>query len=140
MHKKYRIRANADFQRIRREGRTSVHPLLVISVLPNGLEHSRFGFAVSRQIGKAVHRNRIRRRMRELVRGRIQDGKIAAGWDVVLIARTPIQGASYHQIDEAIGLLLRRAGLWNRRAAQSLHPEDGGPKGGGAPGPLRADE
>jgi RNase P protein component len=41
----------------------------------------------------------------------LQKHEIAAGWDVVLIARRPIQDASFHQVDEAIGLVLRRAGL-----------------------------
>jgi ribonuclease P protein component len=111
MHKKYRLRANADFQRLRSEGRTLLHPLLVLSALPNGLEHARFGFVVGRRIGKAAVRNRIKRRMREAVRIRIREGQLATGWDVVLIARHPIRGASYHQVDEAIGLLLRRADL-----------------------------
>ena len=116
MRRKYSLRANADFQRIRREGRSLVHPLLVIVTLPNGLEHSRFGFAVGRRVGKAVDRNRLKRQMRESVRVRIQKREIAAGWDVVFIARKrmrPISGsaASFHQVDEAIGLLLRRVGL-----------------------------
>jgi len=111
MHKKHRLRSGDDFRRIRREGRTSVHPLLVLSVLPNRLEYSRFGFAVGRRIGKAVRRNRIKRRMRESVRMRIQDGDMAAGWDIVLIARHPIRDASFGQVDGAIGLLLRRANL-----------------------------
>jgi ribonuclease P protein component len=109
MHKKYRLRSGDDFRRVRREGRTSVHPLLVLSVLPNDLEYSRFGFAVGRRIGNAVCRNRIKRRMRESVRIRIQGGEITGGWDVVLIARRPIQDASFRQVDGAIGLLLRRA-------------------------------
>ena len=111
MRKENRLRANADFERLRREGHTWLHPLLVASALPNGLEHSRFGFAVGRRIGKATERNRIKRRMREAVRLRIKKGEIATGWDVVFIARRPIRDASYHQVDEAIGLLLRRAGL-----------------------------
>jgi ribonuclease P protein component len=112
MHKKHRLRSGDDFRRIRREGRTSVHPLLVLSVLPNNFEYSRFGFAVGRRIGKAVRRNRIKRRMRESVRVRIGQGGIAAGWDIVLIARYPIQDASFRQVDGAIGLLLRRARLF----------------------------
>jgi ribonuclease P protein component len=111
MRRKYRLRANTDFQRLRREGRALVHPLLVLSVLPNDLEHSRFGFAVGRRVGKAVIRNRIKRRMRESVRSRLQKHEIAAGWDVIFIARRPIRDAAFHQVDEAIGLVLRRAGL-----------------------------
>ena len=111
MRRKYRLRANADFQRVRREGDTRVHPLLVISTLRNRLDHSRFGFVVGRRIGNAVERNRIKRRMREAVRARVQRNEIAAGWDVVLIARHSLRDASFHQVDEAIGLLLRRAGL-----------------------------
>jgi hypothetical protein len=38
------------------------------------------------------------------------------GWDVVFIARYPIRDASYHQVDEAIGLMLRRAGLLDEAA------------------------
>jgi ribonuclease P protein component len=111
MRRKYRLRANADFQRLRREGRSFVHPLLVALTLPNGLEHSRFGFAVGRRLGKAVDRNLLKRRMRESVRVRIQRDEIAGGWDIVLIARRGAPNAPFHQVDEAIGLVLRRAGV-----------------------------
>jgi ribonuclease P protein component len=111
MHKKYRLRTNASFQSIRREGRVLLHPYVVMSWLPNGLEHSRFGFSVGRRIGQAVKRNQIKRWMREALRLRIQNGEIAAGWDVVFIARYPVREASFHQVDQAIGLLLRRAGM-----------------------------
>ena len=111
MRRKNRLRANADFKRLRREGRTWAHPLLVLSVQPNCLGYSRFGFAIGRRLGNAVDRNRIKRRMRESVRMRLKRREIAAGWDVVLIARHPIRNASFHQVDEAIGLVLRRACL-----------------------------
>jgi ribonuclease P protein component len=115
MRREYRLRKNADFERLRRKGRAQFHPLLVISVLRNDLEHSRFGFVVGRKIGKANKRNWVRRRMREAVRKRMQQGQIDAGWDVVLIARRPMRGATFHQVDEAIGLLLRRAGLMSEK-------------------------
>jgi ribonuclease P protein component len=111
MEKRRRLRENADFQRLRREGQTLARPLIVLAFLPNDLGYSRFGFAVGKRIGKAVARNRIKRRMREAVRTSLQEGQIAEGWDIVLIARRPIVEASFQQVDETIGLLLRRAGL-----------------------------
>jgi ribonuclease P protein component len=111
MRRTHRLRASEDFQRVREQGRTLVHPLLVISRLSNGRRDSRFGFAVGRRLGKAVVRNRIKRWMRESVRVRVQNGLVAEGWDVVLIARVPMRLSSFHQVDAAIGLMLRRAGL-----------------------------
>jgi len=113
IRKKYRLHTNADFQRIRREGQTAVHRLLVLAVLPNELDHSRLGFTVGRRIGKAVERNRIKRWMGESVRIKMEKGEIATGWDIVFIARRPIRDSSFQQVDQAIGLLLRRAGLQN---------------------------
>src|SRR4030067_346300 len=99
MERKYRLRFNADFQRVRQKGRSWANHLMVLSALPNDLEHSRFGFAASKRIGKAAVRNRARRRMREAVRLRL--GLIASGWDVVLIARPAIRQATYAEITRA---------------------------------------
>ena len=111
MQRRHRLRSSADFRHVRQQGRTLAHPLLVLSYVENNLESSRFGFVVGGRLGKAAKRNRIKRRMREAVRMRIQERKIARGWDIVLIARQPIVTASFQQVDQAIGLLLRRADL-----------------------------
>ena len=111
MRTKLRLQSNAEFQRIRREGHTLVHPLLVLSTLSNNLPYSRFGFVVGRRFGKAAERNRLKRRMREAVRIRVRSRQIAAGWDVVLVARHPLREASFRQIDQIVELLLCRAGL-----------------------------
>jgi ribonuclease P protein component len=111
MRKNNRLRNNADFERVRREGATRLHPIVVIAYRPNGLGNSRFGFTVGRKIGKAVKRNQIKRWMREAVRLRLKRGEISPGWDVVLIARRTIETASFRQVDQAIDLVLRRAGL-----------------------------
>lgn len=105
----YRLRSDKQFQRVRREGRSWTHPLLVLCALPNDLGHSRFGFSVSHWVGKAVARNRAKRLMREATR--LHQGDIKVGWDLVFIARHPIREANLKQVEQAVGQLMRRAGL-----------------------------
>lgn len=107
--RKHRLTRTSDFQRVRREGRSWADRLLVLSRTPNDLQVSRFGFSVSRRIGGAVARNRIRRLMREVVR--LQCDRVAPGWDVVFIARQGIIGADYWAVESSATRLLRLAGL-----------------------------
>ncbi len=81
----------------------------MLCVLPNDLLYSRFGFSVSSRIGNAVNRNRIKRRLREAMRLRMD--LVKPGWDLVFIARNPIRSADYHEMDAACARLLRRAHL-----------------------------
>lgn len=109
MKARYRVRANERFQEIRKQGEAYHDGLLVMCVLANGLPYSRFGFSVSNRIGGAVVRNRIKRRLREAIRLRMEE--IKPGWDIVFIAKHPIRRADYHQMDAACARLLRRAHL-----------------------------
>jgi ribonuclease P protein component len=109
VNKRYRIRENSRFQEIRQQGKSYSSELLVMCVLANELPYSRFGFSINARIGGAVIRNRIKRRLREIIRLRMET--IVPGWDVVLIARRPILCADYHQLDVACARLLRRAHL-----------------------------
>lgn len=73
---------------------------------------SRFGFSASRRrIGNAVECNRVKRRLRAIVR----DAGIEAGWDVLLIARRGVVGSEYSDIERSLSRLLRRAGIRARR-------------------------
>ena len=109
MNREFRLRERERFEQVRREGSCWTDRLIVLCALPNGLARSRFGFSVSRRVGNAVVRNRLKRRLREVVRLQLQG--IAVGWDVVLIARPPIARADYREIERAVGRLLRQAGL-----------------------------
>lgn len=120
MNRRHRLVYNEEFQRVRRQGGSWSHPLLILLALPNGLAHTRFGFLVSKRIGKAVVRNRVRRLLREAARLRLDH--IAPGWDIVLIARTPIVGADWKHIGEALDSLLQRAEL---SAGSSVVPDTG---------------
>ena len=62
---------------------------------------------VSRRIGNAVVRNKVKRRLREAVRLT----PVKAGWDAVFIARRGTERAGYPELKQAAGNLLRRAHL-----------------------------
>jgi ribonuclease P protein component len=109
MNQIYRLRRSEDFQIVRRDGQFYASPLLVLAFLRNDLNHSRFGYVVNRRLGKAVHRNKIKRRMREATRLRIPT--IKEGFDLVLIARKPIIEAAYVDVEKTVAGLLKRAKL-----------------------------
>ena len=116
MNRDLRLRERERFGQVRREGACWTDRLVVLCALPNGLNRSRFGFSVSRRVGKAVLRNRLKRRMREILR--LRSTGVAAGWDIVFIARQPMARADYHEIERAVERLLRQAGLTLPRAEQ----------------------
>jgi len=109
MERRYRLREDEDFQKVRQEGRSWTQPLMILCVLPNGLSHSRFGFSVSRRVGRATVRNRVKRMMREAVRRRMSE--IPLGQDLVFIARAPIAAAPFPEVEATVERLLLQAGL-----------------------------
>lgn len=109
MKRKLRLTKREDFARVRLEGRYWSNSLLALGASPNALTHSRFGFVVSRRIGKAVRRNCVKRLLREAARLRIE--QISPGWDMVVIARTQAAQADFWRLDEALARLLDSAGL-----------------------------
>lgn len=109
MQRRFRLRTDAQFRRVRGAGRSWANSLLVLYALANGEGVSRFGFAVGKRIGKAVTRNRTKRLLREAVRQNLP--AIKPGYDVVLIARTPIATATFREVAAAVQQLLRRSQL-----------------------------
>jgi len=104
-----RLRRPADVARVRQQGKSNRHPLLILLVLPNELNVSRFAFVASRRVGKAVERNRAKRLLREAVRHRLSN--IAPGWDCVLIARPSMVKAHFTDVETAVAQCLKRAKL-----------------------------
>ena len=99
------LRRKADFGALSHRGRARRHRLLTVRVRRNGLGRVRCGFAVSRRVGGAVVRNRIRRRLRELMRALPPED----GFDVLVSANPRIVDASFQELRVALGATIAEA-------------------------------
>ncbi len=96
------------YARVYDGGGSWVNGLLVLKALPNGLTLSKYGFSVSKRVGKAVVRNKVKRLLREILRVT----RLKPGWDIVIIARPAAGSANYIKLEKSVNGLLSRARLF----------------------------
>jgi ribonuclease P protein component len=104
-----RLRRGADYRRAFAHGRRKANRLLTLYYVKNDQGQSRVGLVLGRRVGKAVQRNKVRRRLQEILRGR-WDG-IRDGRDLVLVVRKEAKDASFQELAEAVADVTARAGL-----------------------------
>jgi len=109
LKRKFRLTRYNDFVRVRKNGRSVTHPLVVLVYQANSLSFSRFGVAANHHLGNAVQRNIVKRRLRTCLHGIYLNVK--PGWDIALLARKPVVLANYRELDQAIERLLQKADL-----------------------------
>ena len=107
MQRRQRLTGSKRFSQIHIEGSSAANRLLVIRYLTNGNNYSRFAFLVSKRVGNAAVRNKVKRRLREAVRL----NPVKAGWDALFIVRRGARSAKYQDLKDAIDNLLQRANL-----------------------------
>ena len=102
------LKLNHIFQRLyRTNGQANGH--LVLYARKNRTDTNRVGIAVSKKLGHAVVRNRVRRRLREVYR--LNEDKFQSGWDIVVVARTRAIYADFGQLTEAYMTAAQKAGI-----------------------------
>lgn len=114
-----RLARRRDFAAVYGRKKSWANPLLVLHVRWHpkenaGAETRRFGFSVSKKVGKAHDRNGVKRRLREICRlvGNPSDGEAwRQGFDAVFVARSESAHASYTELGNAVRELGRRGGV-----------------------------
>jgi len=102
MKASWALTKRAQYALVYQKGSTYIDRLIVMKVLSNGLDLSRYGFAVTKKVGKAVQRNRLKRLLRQIVGSKL----LKPGWDIVFIVRRRAVDTDYHQLEKAIAGLL----------------------------------
>ncbi|MES2461402.1 MAG: ribonuclease P protein component [Armatimonadota bacterium] len=109
-----RLAKRRDFAAVYARKRSWAGPLLVLYVRRYREDcvdsvTRRFGFSVSKKVGKAHDRNRIKRCLREICR--LRGGEWLSGFDVIFVARSGANKADYRALEEEVKQLMARAGL-----------------------------
>ena len=112
--KRGRLSRSAEFERVYRQGRSHANRFLVLYAFPRGGEDAaRLGLSVSRKVGGAVERNRVKRLLREAFAARAEE--LPAGHDVVLVARPDVRELAENEgldgVRRALDELVDKAGL-----------------------------
>ena len=87
---------------------------LVLYARKNHSSCNRVGITVSKKLGSAVVRNRVRRRLREVYR--LNEDRFAPGWDIVVVARSRCTKADFRSLTDAYLSLAEKAGILNEAA------------------------
>ena len=103
------LKKNYEFQRLYSKGKSAVSPYLVVYVRKTKRSVNRIGITVSTKLGKAVVRNRVRRRLREIYR--LHEEAFKPGLEMVIVARVKAVRASYRQLEQSFMAECERLGV-----------------------------
>jgi len=114
----YRLKKNFEFTIIYRRGKSFANDILVIYILKNKKNkdnnfniYNKIGVSVSKKVGNSVVRSRCKRLISESFR--LNYDHIIKGYDFIFIARNPIKGKNYVDVEKAMKNLIKKAGLYN---------------------------
>ncbi len=116
----FTLKKNREYSYVYRRGKSCAGHYMVLIVAPRKYGGLGAGFSVSKKVGGAVVRNKVRRRLKESLRQYLLE--ISANAQIIFIARASIAEADFSAIVREMGYLLRKAGLLPKKAEQMQRP------------------
>ena len=116
------MKENSLFRRLYARGKSAANSYLVIYCRKNGSTENRIGYTVSKKLGHAIVRNRVRRRLREIYR--LHESEFLPGRDIVVVARSRTVGAPYAKLERAFLSLSEKLGLLAEKRDDPETPAD----------------
>lgn len=111
MNKEHRIRKNEQFQTIIKKGTLYKYSLCYCYYMPNELDKLRIGIAVSKKVGNAVIRNKIKRQIRAIVRPYVRTHT----GDYIFVAKKDILKHSFNELSQTIAIIFDENGEYNEK-------------------------
>lgn len=99
MEKQLSLRKNTDFERVYKKSKAFYNRDFTVLIKNNGLDHPRFGFSISKKVGKANQRNKLKRRLREIIR---HNYKNINNVDIIIIPKRHTVDFTYGQLESSI--------------------------------------
>jgi len=96
----YRLRRRSEFRRVYDEGQRRSASLATVFMRANGLPHARLGITAPTHLGKAVQRNRVKRRVREFFRR--HRTALPGGWDIVVNPRRGVAEIPFQALEREL--------------------------------------
>lgn len=108
------LKKNIDFKRVYSTGNSYATSFLVLYWLSNQKKYNRFGFSISKKIGNAVTRNKLRRRLKEIIR--FNEKNMVNGYDFIFIARKPVVKLEFIRLKKDVFKLFKKANVWSQES------------------------
>ena len=103
------LRNTRQFNFVYKRGKSIINRYVVMYYVKNNLDTNKVGFSVSKKVGKAVVRNRVKRLVKESFRLNTENVKI--GYDIVFVARVRLNNSNFNEVEKAVKQCLKNAKL-----------------------------
>ena len=120
------LRLNRDFRSLYNRGKNAAGPCMALYCRRNRAGVNRLGLTVSKKLGNAVARNRIRRRLKEAYR--LHEQGFLPGYDLVIVGRARARDMAFDGLQRELLSLCRKLGLLAAPAKENATAGEAAPK------------